>query len=236
MFLLKWLVILSVPARHCPTAISWFWKNRNQAFLKVSWQPRQKNMPRHFVDFWPFLAILLLESSVRQRGCGDIPVHGCNILVSWYPTGDLNSLFTQKFSLSWVTVCLSFWAGWKSVLSAKGSTHGQFFWADSSHLGPGYSLHSLLPKENFLLPGQYLLNPLVNVFCSFSPISYERFMQSMLHVFCSYPFHANSFWVHLLILRVWSHRHNAPTSLHGNRRLNRGERPHCKKQEAWKQS
>lgn len=28
----------------------------------------------------------------------------------------------------------------------------------------------------------------------------------MLQVLQPYPFHANSFWAHLLILRVWSHK------------------------------
>lgn len=138
------------------------------------------------VDFWPFLAILLLESSVRQRGCRDITVHGCSILVSWYPAGDLNSLFIQKnLSAGGQFAFLSELDG--SVLSAKDSTHGQFFCADSPHLGPEYSLHSLLLKGNFLLPGQHLWNAPVNLSFGFSPISYERFMRSMLHVF--YPTH-----------------------------------------------
>lgn len=35
-------------------------------------------------------------NSTRQRGCRVIAVRGCSVLVSWYPAGDLNSLFTQK--------------------------------------------------------------------------------------------------------------------------------------------
>lgn len=76
------------------------------------------------VDFWPFLAILLLESSVRQRGCRDITVHGCSILVSWYPAGDLNSLFACSFKkTSQLGDSLPFFLSWMEVSSVQKVAH-----------------------------------------------------------------------------------------------------------------